>query len=114
MRKLNFLGKFLFGVGKKPVPSQKEEEFENVDNFLNGSSDLNINTQTESRSTIYFKESADILQPDNSLEESKNIDSLQSVFTENEEVNENSEIAMIPEEEAVLFKNVDVKSVEYI
>lgn len=64
---------------------QKEEEFENINNFSNDSADLNIKTVTDSRSTIFFKEASSILE-----EDKEEIPNLNHFIGKNDEKRENS------------------------
>ena len=89
-------------IQAKVIPLYPEEEFSNIENFLNNSVDLNVKTSSDSRSTLFFKEASGILNSkENLTENTPEMLSLQSFISEYDEEKENSDTNMIPEEEIV-------------
>ncbi len=88
-------------VQAKVIPLYEQPSFENVENFLNSP---DINEVTESRSTSYFKEASSILDSNPVLEDSEQLEAMQSFISKNDEEKENIDINIIPEEETVLFR----------
>lgn len=86
-----------------PLYPEQEEEFSNVEDFLNNSADLSIKTVSDSKSTLFFKEASGILNnKENLTEDTPEVLALQSFITEHDEERENSDTTMIAEEEEIL------------
>lgn len=101
--------KFIKSLFKKKVQAKviplytEQEEFGNIENFLDNSANLNIKTVSDSKSTLFFKEASGILNnKENLTEDTPEVLALQSFITEHDEERENSDTTMIVEEEEIL------------
>lgn len=95
--------KKLFGFKPKKKPSLKnEEEFENLNEYMNGSADLNINSVTDSKSTLFFKAASDVLDNKEASENEEGINALQSFILSNDEDHLEE---IIVEEEKILVES---------
>lgn len=79
------LKRFFGFVPKQKPPVKNEEEFENVNAFVNGLGDLNINNVTDSKSTLFFKAASDILENKEVNENSQEVLELQSFISSSDE-----------------------------
>ena len=101
--------KKLFGFKPKKKPSLKnEEEFENLNEYMNGSADLNINSVIDSKSTLFFKAASDVLDNKEASGNEEKINALQSFISSNDEDHLEE---IIVEEEKILVEsqNLDFK-----
>lgn len=91
------LRKFFGFVPNKKPNVKNEEKFENLNAFMNGSADLNINSITDSKSTLFFKAASDILENKEVNEDSKEVLELQSFISSTDENHTEEEIETIQE-----------------
>lgn len=98
------LKRFFGFVPKQNPPVKNEEEFENLNAFMNGSADLNINSVTDSRSTLFFKEASNILEDKEINENSEEVIAMQSFISSSDE-NHTEEEQINIEEENILVEN---------